>query len=321
MDYVLGLAGFYGLADSVGLGGINRPEDVGTVQKLLQLKGYYKDSCGQCRVDHSCGIFTVQAIKQFQAKYVMLKPDGLITPGKKTWKQLVSPNPIPRVGPPASPVDIMPVPVSPLPTSGGQGEVCFPVAHSKVQGALDRWHTPPSQRVYLAARSWNDAANRYLRAHAGVDIYTNGNAEVYACTAGKVVEYAPNFATGVQGVRLAAIAIEHENTHVGKIIVRYGEMRTDSVPADLKVIGASVAARRVLGTTWRVQGVENTMLHLETYSGTATAPFTVSDESSGVVAITYNGRGLERQQAKTRRRTDLINPYDFLIGCMNNSPA
>jgi hypothetical protein len=197
--------------------------------------------------------------------------------------------------------------------------VCFPVAHSKVLGALDGWHTPPSQRIFRAGRRWNEAAHRYERAHAGVDIYTNGNAEVYACAAGKVVEYKPEFASGVQGVPLAGIAIEHENTHVGKIIVRYCEMRADSVPADLKVIGAPVAARRVLGTIWRVQGVQDTMLHLETYSGTATGPLSVSEASSGVVAITYNGQGVQ-QQAKTRRRTDLTNPYDFLIGCMNNSP-
>jgi peptidoglycan hydrolase-like protein with peptidoglycan-binding domain len=76
------------LNGSVGLGGFNQAEDVGVVQHILKNKGYY----GRSRIDKVCGPFTIQAIKEFQARYVMQNPDGLILPGKKAWQKLISPN-------------------------------------------------------------------------------------------------------------------------------------------------------------------------------------------------------------------------------------
>ncbi|MDR1662081.1 MAG: glycoside hydrolase family protein [Azoarcus sp.] len=88
------------LSGSVGLGGFNNPEDVGVVQQVLKNKAYY----GQSRVDKVCGPFTIQAIKEFQARYVMRNPDGLIQPGKNTWRKLNDQNPnlLQRTGAPTS---------------------------------------------------------------------------------------------------------------------------------------------------------------------------------------------------------------------------
>jgi peptidoglycan hydrolase-like protein with peptidoglycan-binding domain len=302
-----GVAG--SLDGSVGLDGFNRPEDVAVVQTLLKNKNYY----GESRVDGRCGTFTIEAIKKFQTKYIMQNPDGLIQPGKKTWQKLIHPNPIPRTGHPTSAI------ATRLAPAVASSIVYFPIAHSKIEGNITGWYTPPSQRIYRAARSWNSTNQRYGRAHAGVDIYTEEHAEVYACATGKVVEYRPAFATGRNNIPLAAIAIEHANTHIGKIVVRYCEMEAATVPEDLKTVGATVTARRIIGKTWPVAGLNDCMLHLEAYQGTGTGLLSVSGGGM-LVDLTYSGRGVT-QQAKTNRRDDLITPYDFLIGCMNNSPV
>jgi hypothetical protein len=172
MDYVLGLGGFYCLVDPVGLGGINRPDDVETVQKLLQLKGYYKDSCGPCRIDRSCGIFTVQAIKQFQAKYVMLKPDGLITPGTMAWKKLIDPNPLARVGHPSSPVDTRLAPVYPLATVALPTGIRWPLERNIIRRGLE-------------SNTFGNVRNG--RPHQGWDFQANIGTPCYAIGKGKVV--------------------------------------------------------------------------------------------------------------------------------------
>ncbi len=71
---------------SVGKGGHNFHEDVVLVQSLLKSKGY---DLG--RVDGICGDRTIGAILNFQAK-IMAHPDGLIEPGRTTWRKLESTN-------------------------------------------------------------------------------------------------------------------------------------------------------------------------------------------------------------------------------------
>jgi hypothetical protein len=76
---------------SVGAGGVNQYADVKKMQKLLIDKGV---SVGKWKDDGHCGIYTVQAIKKFQAeKRIMVKPDGRIDKDGKTWKILASLNP------------------------------------------------------------------------------------------------------------------------------------------------------------------------------------------------------------------------------------
>jgi hypothetical protein len=70
------------LSASVGVGGINRPDDVRLVQKLLRDRGIDPGP-----VDGVMGEKTVAAIKEFQKRFVR-RPDGRVDPGGRTWQEL-----------------------------------------------------------------------------------------------------------------------------------------------------------------------------------------------------------------------------------------
>lgn len=75
---------------SVGKGGVNDLADVIVVQHLLN---DWLDATGQPALnpDGDCGTRTITAITAYQAQVVGLpKPDGLVTPGGKTWTALAS---------------------------------------------------------------------------------------------------------------------------------------------------------------------------------------------------------------------------------------
>lgn len=74
------------ITTSVGQNGENQPEDVGTVQHLLNTKAGAK-----LGVDKRCGPKTIQAILDFQ-KTFMPVPDGRVDPGGLTWKKLTAPS-------------------------------------------------------------------------------------------------------------------------------------------------------------------------------------------------------------------------------------
>lgn len=82
----------------VGAGGKNLFADVKKVQGLLLKNGIPLEG-GE---DGHCGPHTIQAIKTFQSRF-MRKPDGLVEPGKNTWKKLINPNLVtPDAGAPAN---------------------------------------------------------------------------------------------------------------------------------------------------------------------------------------------------------------------------
>ena len=73
---------------SVGKGGVNDLADVLVVQHLLN---DWLDGAGRARItaDGDCGPGTIAAITAYQAKALgMAAPDGLITPGGRTWNAL-----------------------------------------------------------------------------------------------------------------------------------------------------------------------------------------------------------------------------------------
>ncbi|HEX7026323.1 MAG TPA: peptidoglycan-binding protein [Gammaproteobacteria bacterium] len=73
------------LSGSVGRGGQNRSEDVKRVQQYLNLAGE------SLSVDGIAGAQTIAAIERFQREIVGLsQPDGLIEPGRATWKALLA---------------------------------------------------------------------------------------------------------------------------------------------------------------------------------------------------------------------------------------
>lgn len=67
---------------SVGKNGTNKREDVGIVQEMLNKAGFNPG-----KVDQLIGPNTIGAIIAFQQTF-MKQPDGLIEPGKTTWKRL-----------------------------------------------------------------------------------------------------------------------------------------------------------------------------------------------------------------------------------------
>ena len=72
------------IESSVGLGGINRKNDVTIVQQLLKNSGF-----PYLRVDGICGRNTKRAIIAYQ-KYFHFSPYGIIEPGGKTIENLTS---------------------------------------------------------------------------------------------------------------------------------------------------------------------------------------------------------------------------------------
>lgn len=88
---------------SVGLGGRNRPTDVGVVQRLLALAGTNPGP-----IDHRCGRLTIDAIERFQRK-VLRHPDGRVDVNGPTWRRLAiapparGPAPGGRRSPPSAP--------------------------------------------------------------------------------------------------------------------------------------------------------------------------------------------------------------------------
>ena len=71
------------ISGSVGRGGTNNEADVRIVQELLNGKG------GRLTVDGKIGNKTIGSIESFQKSLGMSSPDGLIEPGKNTWKGLI----------------------------------------------------------------------------------------------------------------------------------------------------------------------------------------------------------------------------------------
>lgn len=70
------------LLSSVGQGSVNRPDDVGLVQTLLN-----RATSTKLLVDKSCGPKTLAAIVAFQ-KTFLANPDGRVDPNGVTWRKL-----------------------------------------------------------------------------------------------------------------------------------------------------------------------------------------------------------------------------------------
>lgn len=75
-----------GINSSVGLNGINRHDDVKTIQELLVKKGY------KLRIDGICGQNTIKAIRKFQSHF-MAAPDALVDKNGNTIRHLTTGTP------------------------------------------------------------------------------------------------------------------------------------------------------------------------------------------------------------------------------------
>jgi hypothetical protein len=247
---------------SVGQGGFNRPDDVGVVQQLLKNRGHYLES----RIDKVCGIFTIQAIKQFQGKYVMHNPDGLIQPGKQTWEKLVSYHLFPRVGTPTNPTALVLVPVAPA-----------QVARTLPAGI--RWPLERNRiRRGLMINTFGENIRGVGRSHQGWDFQADTGTPCYAIGDGKVAyaekNHSDNFdrdrAFGnIVVIELRSISLP---THP-KLYAAYAHLKSGSISVN---VGDSVSIGQVIGqagvsgnckyrVAWQTGGVpvEEQHLHFE----------------------------------------------------------
>jgi hypothetical protein len=81
---------------SVGLGGHNRPADVGIIQQMLTDAGEHPGP-----VDRRCGRLTISAIERFQHR-VLRRPDGRVDINGPTWRRLSATTPKPKASAPAA---------------------------------------------------------------------------------------------------------------------------------------------------------------------------------------------------------------------------
>ncbi len=132
--------------------------------------------------------------------------------------------------------------------SAGAGP-CFPVRQESFESNSANFGSPRSEGK---------------RCHAGVDLYTTGNAEIVAVDDGEVLGV--NEFTECSGVKALRIMVYHPS--LGKTI-NYAELREGSFTLRA---GDRVSRGQVLGKADVCTSGENTMLHLELYEGRVERP-------------------------------------------------
>jgi murein DD-endopeptidase MepM/ murein hydrolase activator NlpD len=302
------------LKHSVGNGGMNLSLDARYVQRLLNIKLAKINK--KIKEDGNCGKKTNDAIREFQQKILKLAhPDGLIEPGKITFKGLVAGitsaelvhhwnaavvaentgliTTAGRIA--AANTKHIPLPsrltqTVPAITSAEVGEYCFP---------LDFVPTPGYQKGE-GARYFGANRDKGARLHAGCDLIAKPGTPVYAIADGRVEQNSYYFYKGTY-----ALEIYH-----AKVLVRYGELIPsgaatgfDNILAHI-TMDATVRKGQIIGYVGKlISG--SSMLHFETYSGTATGGLTVKGKESG----------------KYKRRSDLLDPTNLLNASRSSLPT
>lgn len=181
------------ITGSVGLNGVNKAQDVRTVQVLLN---QHKPSAAHpISEDGLGGPKTIAAIIEFQKRVVKLhNPDGRVDPQGITWQALTGGT------------------VTATTTSAASDDnFSFPLA-------------------YCPSISWNTgyryfgAPRRKGRKHAGCDLLGPPGTPIYAIADGVLVRGPYNFTSPKNGLRITdAVEIRH-----GDLLIRYGEIRPHS---------------------------------------------------------------------------------------------
>ena len=132
------------------------------------------------------------------------------------------------------------------------------------------------------------------RSHAGCDLYVPEGTPVRAVANGIIRSDLSPFYEGT-----SSIVIDHFF-----FIVRYGELSFEPPIKDgvySNPMSGEVKEGRILGYVKRTKPHLPAMLHFEMYSGTAKGPLT------------------DRKHKPTQRRSDLIDPTDFLLELLKAS--
>jgi murein DD-endopeptidase MepM/ murein hydrolase activator NlpD len=260
-------------------GAVNQKDDVETVQDMLRtvamiLKDQRFDPNS---VDGSINhneqkSDTIKAIEAFQSRF-MNKPDGLISVGKTTWRELMTS----------------------LEGADDDTEPAADTTHSDSSVTL-----PDGAQFFfpfdrLPNVNWTEDIRRFgarrskgARAHAACDLYAPEGTIIHAITAGKVTLGPYPFYQGT-----FALEIDH-----GSFLARYGEIQQ----ATFVKQGDHVEAGQRIAKVGNLIGITNSMLHLELYDKSATGPLTVKGKQT---ARTSGGMPY-------MRRRDLMDPTSRL---------
>jgi biotin carboxyl carrier protein len=253
-----------GSVGSWAKGARNDKEDVEVVQEMLrsaaQLVRDPRVDPGSIdgAIARSGQSRTVEGIKAFQSRF-MTSPDGLISVGGRTWRELVSvlSHGVDEPGEDEEPA------------AAGARKFFFPLSPVP----KDSWTIPP--RCYGSRRS------KGTRAHAGCDLYAPVGTTVHAIADGTVVRgpypfYAQTY----------AIEVDH-----GDFLARYGEVQGDAFVRK----GDRVKAGQPIARVGRLVGISvpSAMLHLELYDKSAHGALTVPAAQS---ARTKDGRPFMRRK-------------------------
>ncbi|BDI06685.1 hypothetical protein CATMQ487_36550 [Sphaerotilus microaerophilus] len=150
-----------------------------------------------------------------------------------------------------------PVPFAPEPASGSywpvktRHEDARVVSYQSKKGITGR-----SGRMFMASRQGKRGGKTVARRHVGVDLFAYPNDEVVACEAGTIVAFS-HFYKAKSKQDTYKLMVEHDGS---KVVVNYGEVRSDSLSEHGLAVGSRVVAGQPIAFV-----SDTAMIHFETY--------------------------------------------------------
>ena len=258
----------YVISNSVGRrsrGALNTAADVETVQSMFRLAAMIDNEPrfdpggidGTIDVNES-NDDTIRAIEAFQSRF--FAPDGVISVGKRTWRELID-----------------------LLDGDDDGTETTTVTTTNSLVTNGECFFPFKQ---LPDKNWTEDIRRFgarrdggARAHAGCDLYFPVGTTIHAIASGVVTEEPYAFYDGTW-----ALEIDH-----GTFVARYGEIQKNPMVRK----GDRVNACQPIAKVGKLIHISQSMLHLELYDKSATGPLTVKNKHT---ARTANGKPFWRRK-------------------------
>jgi len=272
-------------------GAVNQKDDVETVQNMLRLAAMIEsdpklDPGGvDGTIEDESNDDTIRAIEAFQSRF--FKPDGVISPGKRTWRELVDLLEGDDVDEGTETPAGLSVAVPPVAATPADGQFFFPFKENDL----------PTQDWIKGMRCFGASRSSGKRAHAGCDLYAPVGTTIHAITSGTVTLGPYLFYDGT-----FALEVDH-----GSFLARYGEIqKTTFVKA-----GDRVNAGQPIAKVGKLLSMRNSMLHLELYDKSASGPLTVKNKSTK-----RTSKGVPFM-----RRGDLIDPTQRLSEWVGRRPT
>lgn len=223
---------------TVGKAAINNPDDVASIQQLLNDNIGAMTPYATISVDGLSGSKTIGLIDEFQRRILKLPhPDGRVDPNGKTLQKL---NQL-----------AVPEHAAFRHTSIFQPPgLCFPLKFK------------PTESYKTGMRKFGANRGGGTRKHAASDLYAPIGTPILAMADGVITKGPYAFYLGTQ-----ALEVQHKD-----FIARYGEIQNTAT--GLKE-GSPIKRGQVIAYVGELQGLNMSMLHLELYRGNASGPLTV----------------------------------------------